>query len=92
MGAGGVTARSEEQRTMLTGLDTARAFLEPMPEPPGETPMPRRRFAFTLLFPCAVTIAGGFIFLAHECLDARSHPMPKPGPRRYPPGYHRTAH
>ncbi len=74
---------------MLTGIDTARAFLEPLPEAPSEPPMPRRRFAFSLLFPCAVTIAGGGAFLVHACLGTRSHPMPKPGPRRYPPGYRR---
>jgi hypothetical protein len=51
--------------------------------------MPRRRFALGLLIPCVVTIAGGITFAVHACLDAHSQPMPKPGPRRYPPGYHR---
>jgi hypothetical protein len=56
--------------------------------------MPRRRFAFSLLFPCAVTIAGGVAYVVHACLDARRQPVPKPGARRYPPMYHRprTAH
>jgi hypothetical protein len=74
---------------MMRGIDTARAFLEPMPEPSRPSPMPRRRFAFSLLFPVAVTVAGGLSFLVHECLDARGHPVPKPGARRYPSGYHR---
>jgi hypothetical protein len=79
---------------MLTGIDTARAFLEPLPEAPSEPPMPRRRFAFSLLFPCAVTIAGGVAYVVHACLEASRQPVPKPGPRRYPPMYHRprTAH
>jgi hypothetical protein len=74
---------------MVTAADIARAFLEPMPEPPRDRPMPRRRFVFSLLFPCAVTVAGGIAFLVHEVLDGHGHPVPKPGPRRYPPGYHR---
>ena len=79
---------------MAAGIDIARAFLEPTPELPRDDPMPRRRFILSLLFPCAVSLAGGITFLAHECLNASSHPVPKPGPRRYPPGYHRprTAH
>ena len=79
---------------MLTDIGTARGFLEPPAEPPPPPPLPRRRFAFSLLFPCAFTVAGGLAFLLYECLDARVHPVPKPGPRRYPPGYHRprTAH
>ena len=79
---------------MVAGIDSARAFLEATPEPPRDRPTPRRRFTFSLLFPCAVTLAGGAVFLAHEWLGARGHPVPKPGPRRYPPGYHRprTAH
>lgn len=74
---------------MVMGINTARAFLESLPEPPHQTPMPRRRFALGLLIPCVVTIAGGITFAVHACLDAHSQPMPKPGPRRYPPGYHR---
>jgi hypothetical protein len=74
---------------MPTGIGTARAFLEPLPEPPRQSPVPRRRFIFSLLFPCAVTFAGGIAFVVHAGLDARGRPVPKPGPRRYPPGYHR---
>jgi hypothetical protein len=74
---------------MVAGNHAARAFVEPMPEPPRDHPVPRRRFTFSLLFPCAVTVAGGIVFIVHECLEAGSHPVPKPGPRRYPPGYHR---
>jgi hypothetical protein len=74
---------------MVTGIETARAFLEPLPEPPRHNPMPRRGFTFSLLFPCAVTVAGGIAFVVHACMDARNHAVPKPGPRRYPPGYRR---
>jgi hypothetical protein len=78
-----------ERRIIVTGMETARAFLEPSPEPPRGSPMPRRRFAFSLLFPCAVTVVGGVAFLVHACLEGRRRPVPKPGPRRYPPEYHR---
>ena len=74
---------------MVTGVDTAQAFLETRPEPPRGSPMPRRRFTYSLLFPCAVTLVGGAVFLVHEFLGGRGHPVPKPGPRRYPPDYHR---
>ena len=74
---------------MATGIDTAQAFLEPVPEPPRQHPMPRRRFAFSLFFPGAAAAAGAVVFLLHAILDTRKHPIPKPGPRRYPPGYHR---
>jgi hypothetical protein len=73
------------------GGDIIRGFVEPMPEPPRKLPMPRRRFTFSLLFPCAVTTAGGLLFIIHECLSDRPHPVPKPGPRRYPPGYRRAS-
>ena len=72
---------------MPTSLDTARMFLEPMPEPPRRSPMPRRRFVFELLLPCALTVAGGLAVLV---MGSRGHSVPKPGPRRYPPGYRRT--
>ena len=72
---------------MATGADKARAFLESRPEPRRDNPMPRRRFNFNLFFPFMT--AGGLAFLVHQCLNARDHPLPKPGPRRYPPGYHR---
>jgi hypothetical protein len=49
--------------------------------------LPRRRFVFALLFPCAVTAGGGTLFIVHECLTGARHAVPKPGPRRYPPGY-----
>ncbi len=68
----------------MMGLGSARPFLEPIPEPPRRSPMPRRRFLFSLLLPGALAIAGGLAVLA---LDSRAHFVPKPGPRRYPPGY-----
>ena len=75
---------------MMTGINAARAFLETTPEPPRHNPIPRRRFAFSLLFPSAVAVGGGIVFIIHECLNARGHAVPRPGPRRYPPGYRRT--
>ena len=72
---------------MPTSLDTARTFLEPMPEPPRRAPMPRRRFGLSLLLSCAVTVGGGLAMLV---MGRRGHSVPKPGPRRYPPGYRRT--
>ncbi len=69
------------------GAKAIRGFVEPIPDPPRKQPMPRRRFAFSLLFPCAVTAAGGLLFIIHECLSDRPHPVPEPGPRRYPPAY-----
>jgi hypothetical protein len=72
-------------------LGTVRAFLEPMPDPPRDRPMPRRRFALSLLVPGAMAAGGGIAFLLHECLVRGGHPLPKPGPRRYPPGYHRPS-
>jgi hypothetical protein len=73
------------------GADVIRDFVEPMPDPPRKRPLPRRRFAFSLLFPGAVTAAGGLLFIIHACLSDRPHPVPKPGPRRYPPAYRRAA-
>jgi hypothetical protein len=62
-----------------------------MPEPPRKLPMPRRRFALSLLFPLAVTMAGGVVFIVHQCLSGPAHAVPKPGPRRYPPAYRQKA-
>jgi hypothetical protein len=73
------------------GAGFIRGFVEPMPEPPRKLPMPRRRFALGLLFPCAVTAAGGLLFIIHEALNDRPHPVPKPGPRRYPPAYRKAS-
>jgi hypothetical protein len=53
----------------VAGIDIPRAFLAPLPEPLRDRPMPRRYFAFTLLFPCAVTVGGGVLFIAHELLE-----------------------
>ncbi len=76
---------------MATNTESIRSFVEPTPEPPRKRPMPRRRFAFSLLFPCAVAAAGGLLFIVHECLSGRGQLVPKPGPRRYPPGYQSRA-
>ncbi len=73
---------------MIDGFGTVRAFLEPMREPPRKPPMPRR-FALSLLFPVAVTLCGGVAFILHAGIAGSGHPLPKPGPRRYPPGYRR---
>jgi hypothetical protein len=57
------------RRTEVAGIDIPRAFLGPLPEPLRDRPMPRRHFAFTLLLPCAVTVGGGVLFIAHELLE-----------------------
>ncbi len=72
------------------GAGLIRGFVEPMPEPPRKRPLPRRRFALSLLFPCAVTAAGGLLFIIHACVNDHPHPVPKPGPRRYPPAYRKA--
>jgi hypothetical protein len=72
---------------MGTSTGFVRSFVEPMPEPPRKLPVPRRRFALSLLFPLAVTMAGGVVFIVHHSLSGPAHAVPKPGPRRYPPAY-----
>jgi hypothetical protein len=70
----------------MTGIGIAAR--DPGYEPLRGRPMPRRWFTFGLLFPVIVTAAGGVAFVVHAGMVARGHPVPKPGPRRYPPGYH----
>ena len=76
-----------ERSIMATGIDIARAFLEPRAEPPQRGPVPRRRFALNFIVPCAVIAAGGIGAIIYGCLNPRHHPVAKPGSRRYPPGY-----
>jgi hypothetical protein len=53
----------------VAGIDIPRMFLGLLPEPLRDRPMPRRHFALTLLFPCAVTIGGGVLYIAHGLLE-----------------------
>ena len=64
-----------------------QGFVEPRPEPPRKMPVPRRRVAFSLVLAGAIAATGGLVLLLRLGNCGRGHPMPKPGPRRYPPGY-----
>ena len=73
----------------MTGSGTLRGFLEPIPEPSPGQPTPQRRAALGMLVLCGLIAAGGIAGIIFGSLDLRRHPVPKPGPRRYPPGYRR---
>ncbi len=70
----------------MAGIDIPRMFLETLPEPLRDRPMPRRRFALTLLFPCAVTAIGGLLFITHQWLahdDRRARSRTAARPKKH---------